>query len=191
MKYIFCIVALIIQPVFSVYMYKSRSKVEAASRLPLIYISGVYFVVQIYVFIKYCNKFPKAMEKWSYLIQLGILIAFIVVELALLCSKKYIENVQADEQSSIQEFKALIQEMQILAAGVTDSINKQWAESLIERMRCEDPVSSYNVYNENLNIHALISQLSQISDNNEFALKCQEISRQLDIRKIKNEKERG
>lgn len=191
MKYIFCIIALLLQPLFTIYMCKSRNKAEAALRLPLAFISGLYLVIQIYVFIKYCSKFPEALEKWSYLIQLAILIVFIVIEFALLGSNKYINNVQENEQASIYDFKSLIQELQICLTGISDAQNRQCAEALLERMRYEDPVSSYNVYNENSSIHILISELNNISDNATFAAICQQINQQLDIRKTKNTKEQG
>lgn len=59
MKYIFCIIALLIQPVFSWYVYHKQDKKKAALKMPMLYYSVAYMVVQLYVFFKFCSKFQK------------------------------------------------------------------------------------------------------------------------------------
>ena len=59
MKYIFCIIALLIQPVFSWYVYHKQDKKKAALKMPMLYYSVAYMVVQLYVFFKFCSKFPE------------------------------------------------------------------------------------------------------------------------------------
>ena len=59
MKYIFCIIALLIQPVFSWYVYHKQDKKKAALKMPMLYYSVAYMVVQLYVFFKFCLKFPE------------------------------------------------------------------------------------------------------------------------------------
>ena len=39
MKYIFCIIALLIQPVFSWYVYHKQDKKKAALKMPMLYYS--------------------------------------------------------------------------------------------------------------------------------------------------------
>ena len=46
MKYIFCIIALLIQPVFSWYVYHKQDKKKAALKMPMLYYSVAYMVVQ-------------------------------------------------------------------------------------------------------------------------------------------------
>ena len=52
-------------------------------------------------------------------------------------------------------------------------------------MRYENPVSSPKAIEENLRIKGLIAELADITDNTLFEAKCNEIVKQLDIRKIK------
>ena len=49
MKYIFCIIALLIQPVFSWYVYHKQDKKKAALKMPMLYYSVAYMVVQLYL----------------------------------------------------------------------------------------------------------------------------------------------
>jgi hypothetical protein len=191
MKYIFCIIAVIIQPFFSWYVYHKQDKRQAALKMPLLYYSVAYLIVQFYVFFKFCLKIPEDYQMYSYLIQAAILAVFIILEFALFGSNRYIQDVDNREQASIRDFKGLIQELEICGVGVTDPVNQQQLRALLDKMRYSDPVSSSAVEQENNNIHELIGQLSTITEHSEFAGKCNEISKQLDIRKIKNVKERG
>lgn len=191
MKYVFCMIALIIQPVFAWYVYHKQDKREAALKMPMIYFSGVYLIVQLFVFFKFCIKIPENYQMYSYLIQGAILAVFLILELNLLGSNKYISNVQQKEQNAIRDFKNLIKELEICSLDVTEPQNKKNIEKLYEKMRYSDPVSSAEVEAENEKIHQLISELSTITDCEQFATKCKEIEKQLDIRKIKNTKEQG
>lgn len=128
---------------------------------------------------------------YSYLIQAAILLVFVLLELALFGSNRYIENVQQKEQASIREFKGLIRELEICKTGVSDGANQQQISKLLEKMRYSDPVSSPAVAQENEKIHALIEELSAITEPEAFAGTCDEIARQLEIRKIKNGKQQG
>ena len=65
--YIFCIIAIILQPVISFLALRKKNKNERALNLPLIYFTAVYLIVQIYVFFKYCLKFKGEYEKYSYI----------------------------------------------------------------------------------------------------------------------------
>ena len=161
MKYIFCIIALLIQPVFSWYVYHKQDKKKAALKMPMLYYSVAYMVVQLYVFFKFCSKFPERYSIYSYLIQAAILLGFVIFEMILWGSNKYIEDVD----------------------------NKENIDKLYERMRYENPVSSPKAIEENLRIKGLIAELADITDNTLFEAKCNEIVKQLDIRKIKNTKE--
>lgn len=59
MKYIFCIIALLIQPVFSWYVYHKQDKKKAALKMPMLYYSVAYMVVQLYVFLNSVQNFQK------------------------------------------------------------------------------------------------------------------------------------
>lgn len=59
MKYIFCIIALLIQPVFSWYVYHKQDKKKAALKMPMLYYSVAYMVVQLYVFLNSVQSFQK------------------------------------------------------------------------------------------------------------------------------------
>ena len=185
MKYIFCIIALLIQPVFSWYVYHKQDKKKAALKMPMLYYSVAYMVVQLYVFFKFCSKFPERYSIYSYLILLG----FVIFEMILWGSNKYIEDVDNKEKQSIQDFKELIKDLEICRVNVQDTANKANIDKLYERMRYENPVSSPKAIEENLRIKGLIAELADITDNTLFEAKCNEIVKQLDIRKIKNTKE--
>lgn len=104
-------------------------------------------------------------------------------------SNKYIEDVDNKEKQSIQDFKELIKDLEICRVNIQDTANKANIDKLYERMRYENPVSSPKAIEENLRIKGLIAELADITDNTLFEAKCNEIVKQLDIRKIKNTKE--
>lgn len=191
MKYIFCILALLVQPIFTWHVFRKQDKRDAALKMPMLFYSGVYLVIQIYVFVKFCLKIPEDYQIWSYLIQTAILVVFIIFELTLFGSNKYIKDMETREQNSIRDFKNLISELEICRVGVEDAENLKVLDSLAEKMRYSDPVSSQAVEQENNKIHELIEELSGITDLELFKKKCDEIGKQLEIRKIKNTKERG
>lgn len=113
MKYIFCIIALLIQPVFSWYVYHKQDKKKAALKMPMLYYSVAYMVVQLYVFFKFCSKFPERYSIYSYLIQAAILVGFGIFEMILWGNNQYIEDVDNKEKQSIQDFKELIKTLEI------------------------------------------------------------------------------
>lgn len=191
MKLIFCIIAILLQPIFTWYVYHKQDKKEAALKVPMLACSVGYLVVQIYVFVKFCRKFPESLEIWSYLIQAAILVVFIVIELALFGSNKYIKRVETKEQNSIRDFKDLITELEVVRVSISDTRSQNCLDVLLEKMRYSDPVSSPKVEQENNKLHELIAELSDITEFELFEQKCNEIAKQLEIRKIKNTKERG
>ena len=110
LKYIFCLIAILIQPIFAFLVFHKQEKQKAALKMPLVYLSGVYLVIQIFVFFKVCLKIPEDYQVYSYLLQGVILAVFIIIEIAMAASNKYITKVQTQEQSSIEVFKGLIQD---------------------------------------------------------------------------------
>lgn len=190
-KYLFCIIAVLAQPITAWYAYRKQDKCKAALKMPMLYWSGTYLAVQFFVFWKFCRLMPESMEKYSYLIQAAILIVFLIIEWLLYGSNKYIEDVQQREQDSIKDFKSLIRELEVCKVCVTDVENQNRIEDLLEKMRYLDPVSSPAVEKENQKIYDLIQELMVITDHELFGNKCEEIARQLEIRKIKNVKEQG
>lgn len=191
MKYIFCIIALLIQPVFSWYVYHKQDKRQAALKMPMVYFSAVYLVAQMYVFFKFCSKIPENYQIYSYLIQGAILAAFLLLEIFLFAGNQYINRIQEQEQESIRDFKSLIKELEICRLDVADAENQKCIEKVYEKMRYSDPVSSKDVAAENCKIHELIMELSEITEQEEFSKKCREIEKWIEIRKIKNTKEQG
>ena len=97
-RYIFCVIAVLVQPLFVWYVYHKQDKREAALKIPMIGCSVLYLVVQVYAFFKLCIKIPGKYGIFSYLIQAVILAVFIALELALSGSNKYIKKVQENEK---------------------------------------------------------------------------------------------
>jgi len=91
-RYIFCVIAVLVQPLFVWYVYHKQDKREAALKIPMIGCSVLYLVVQVYAFFKLCIKIPGKYGIFSYLIQAVILAVFIALELALSGSNKYIKK---------------------------------------------------------------------------------------------------
>lgn len=189
MKYIFCIMALVIQPIFAWSVYRKQDKRKAALKVPMLAYSGIYLFVQMYVFIKFCIKFPEKYQFYSYLIQGAILVGFIVLELVLWGSNQYIERLEEKEQDSIRSFKSLIEQLEICRVCVDDDKKRARMDQVLARMRYEDPVSSPQVEAENQMIYELIAELPNITEPHTFEKQCDEIVKQLEIRKIKNKKE--
>lgn len=189
MKYIFLIIALLMQPIFSWYVYHKQEARKSALKVPMLFYSGFYLVVQIYIFIKFCSKFPEEYYIYSYLIQAVLLIVFLFLEFLLFVSNQYIEDVGKKEQDSIRDFKKMIQELENCRIRMTDVDNRKRLNELIEKMKYSDPVSAQNIAAENQKIHELIVEIAGITEKELFVKKCDEIERQLEIRKIKNTKE--
>lgn len=131
------------------------------------------------------------LEVYSYLLQGAILAVFIIIEIAMAASNKYITKVQTQEQGSIEVFKGIIQQLEICRVQITDEVNRKEIDKVLEKMRYSDPVSSPAVATENETIRQLILQLSSTTDEAAFAEICGAIMKQLEIRKIKNTKEQG
>ena len=67
-RYIFCVIAVLVQPLFVWYVYHKQDKREAALKIPMIGCSVLYLVVQVYAFFKLCIKIPGKYGIFSYLI---------------------------------------------------------------------------------------------------------------------------
>lgn len=68
-RYIFCVIAVLVQPLFVWYVYHKQDKREAALKIPMIGCSVLYLVVQVYAFFKLCIKIPGKYGIFSYLIR--------------------------------------------------------------------------------------------------------------------------
>lgn len=191
-KFIFCIIALSIQPLFVYMVYlREQKKNDAALKMPLLYFSGVYFVVQIYVFIKYCLKLKGDFEIYSYLIQAGILVVFIIMEILLVLHNRYIKRVDKQEGESVAEFKALIKQLEVKKMLFDNVEKQQEVNKVLEIMRYQDPVSCKDVVEINNQMGALINGITEEMDIEKVSSRCNKIIKLLDVRKIKNTKERG
>ena len=69
---------------------------------------------------------------------------------------------------------------------VNDAERQKRLNSIIEKMRYEDPVSNTNTAEEEMKIKEIIDIIDTVDDDSEFEKKCSEIERLLEIRKIKN-----
>lgn len=191
MKFIFCITALLIQPLFCYLVYKKQDKRQAALKMPMLYWSGAYLAVQMYVFFKYCLKFPEQYQMYSYLLQGGILAVFLLLEGAFFFSNRYINKVEKKEQDSIQDFRQILQELEVKKVLVKDAEKSNLLDKVYDKMRYADPVSSSNVAAENKALLELVQQLNDGTEISKFEEQCNQILDLLEVRKIKNMKERG
>lgn len=191
-KYIFCIVALLIQPLFIYVVYfRKQKKSDAALKMPLLYFSGAYLVVQCYVFWKYCLKLKGDMEIYSYLIQAGILLVFIVLEVLLILHNSHIKKIDKQEAESVADFKALMEQLEIKKILFGDTEKQRELDKVLENMRYQDPVSSKEVLEINRQIEVLIRGIAEEMEITEISSMCNKIAKLLEVRKIKNTKERG
>lgn len=101
-KYIFCLIAILMQPIFAFLVFHKQEKQKAALKMPLVYLSGVYLVIQIFVFFKVCLKIPKDYQVYSYLLQGVILAVFIIIEIAMAASNKYITKDMKKELDALR-----------------------------------------------------------------------------------------
>ena len=123
-KYIFCLIAILMQPIFAFLVFHKQEKQKAALKMPLVYLSGVYLVIQIFVFFKVCLKIPEDYQVYSYLLQGAILAVFIIIEIAMAASNKYITKVQTQEQGSIEVFKGIIQQLEMCRLQMRSTAKK-------------------------------------------------------------------
>ena len=191
MKYIFCILAILIFIFFSWIVFFKQNKKKAALNIPILAYTGAYLYVQFWIFFKYLVKLPDKYEYWVYIVQVIILILFVVGKLLLFGSNVYINNVQNKQQQSIKDFKALIEEVQIIKVGLTSLEQKRQLDLLIEKMKYTDPVSNSTAQNINEKIEQLIEELSNAKTADSFDKIYADIEKQIDLRKIKNTKEFG
>lgn len=191
MKYIFCIIAILLQPIFILYGCHGEDKRLRALKMSMISLSVAYLVIQFYVFFKVCTKIYIFHRESFYAVQGAMLAVFFILEGIFFCMNQYIIRVQKREASCIVEYKAIIKRLEILMEQTDDFQNKECIQELYEKMKYEDPVSSEKVANENKKINELIAQLSEIEENALFAQKCKEIEKEVKVRNKKNLKEQG
>lgn len=191
-KYIFCIIALLIQPLFIYVVYsRKQKKSDAALKMPLLYFSVAYLVVQCYVFWKYCLKLEGDLEIYSYLIQAGILVVFLILELFLILHNSHIKRIDKQEAESVSDFKALMEQLEIKKILFNDTEKQKELDKVLENMRYQDPVSSKEVLEINRQIEVLISGITEEMEIETISSICDKITKLLEVRKIKNTKERG
>ena len=191
-KLIFCIIALLIQPLFVYVVYlRKQKKSEAGLKMPLLYFSGAYLVVQLYVFFKYCLKLKGDLEIYSYLIQAGILIVFIILELFLILHNSHIKRIDKQEEESVADFKSLMEQLEIKKVMLDDAEKQKELSKVLETMQYQDPVSSKEVLEINRQIEVLISGITEEMEIDKVSSVCNKILKLIDVRKIKNTKERG
>lgn len=191
MKFIFCIIALLVQPVFSYVVYRKQDKRQAALQMPLLGMSALYLIIQFFVFFKYCIKFPKALQGYSYLIQGGILLIFLLVEFAFLYASRYINTIEKQEQDSIRDFKDILQALEVKRVLIKDAERAELLNGIYDKMRYADAVSSSSVAVENKALMELVQHLSTNIELSDFEERCTQILELLEVRNIKLQKVRG
>lgn len=191
-KYIFCIIALLIQPLFIYVVYsRKQKKSDAALKMPLLYFSVAYLVVQCYVFWKYCLKLEGDLEIYSYLIQAGILVVFLILELFLILHNSHIKRIDKQEAESVSDFKALMEQLEIKKILFNDTEKQKELDKVLENMRYQDPVSSKEVQEINKQIEVQIKGITEEMEIEKISSICNTIIKLLEVRKIKNTKEKG
>lgn len=186
MKYIFLIVAILIQFFFTYNVYRKQDKNQAALKVPMMVFSGIYVVVQFYVFFKYLIRFPESMQKYSYLIQGIILAVFLVVELVLFSSNKYINRIDTEKKERISDFKKIRQLFEIEYSQMNSGMHTDALKEISDLIRFANPVSYGETYEEDKKLEELINGISGLSLP-ELDSRCTEIKKVLNIRKIKQE----
>ena len=186
MKFLFCGIALVIQPFFFYVVYRKQEKEEAALKMPMVYFSVFYLVAQMYVFVKYCLRLQGEYEKYSYLIQSVILILYVLAESALLFGNKYIKRVDKEEKDRISDFKDLVREVELQIVQTKDETMKASLQKVYEAMRYEDPVTNQNAAGETQKIKELLAHISEINDLELMDKRCKEIQKLIEMRRIKN-----
>lgn len=186
MRFIFCIIAVLIQFLFLIYVYGKQDKNKAALKVPLLFTSVLYMIVQFYVFFKYCLRFPDKFEYLSYLLQGAVLIIFILLEIVLLLSNRYIKRIENQEQNSVNDFNDMLQKPEVLRVEMRDEEKIGILDSMLDKMRYMDPVSTDRVQDENRKIKEIIQSISAAESIEALESKCRDINELLEIRKIKN-----
>lgn len=186
MKYIFLIIAILFQPLFSYYVYHKQDKNQAALKVPMLFFSGVYLIVQFYVYFKYLTKLPEDLQYIAYLIQGAVLAIFIVIELALFSSNKYINRVDTETKERLSDFKKIRQLFEIEYSQMNSSMHTDALKDISDLIRFANPVSYGETYEEDKKLEELINGISGLSLP-ELDSRCTEIKKVLNIRKIKQE----
>lgn len=191
MKYIFCMIMILFQFIFSYSVYRKQDKRQAALKIPMLFISGVYFVIQVFVFFKWCIKFPERFQIYSYIIQLILLIVFLVIECVLFFSNFYINRIERQEGDNIREFREILQVFEIKKRLIKNENKAVMLDEVYKKMKYADPVSSLEIEQENKNLLDIIQKLDDSMEYTEFEVQCKKILDLLEIRRIKNIKEKG
>ncbi|MCR4589999.1 MAG: hypothetical protein K5668_04205 [Lachnospiraceae bacterium] len=186
MKYIFLIIAVLLQLIFAFYVYHKQDKDQAAMKVPMLCFCGVYVFVQFYVFFKYLIRLPESMQKYSYLIQGAILVVFIIAELLLFSSNRYIKRIDAEKKERLSDFKKIRQLFDIEFSQMEPEMHTDALKEVSELIRYANPVSHGETSEEDRKLEELTSGLSDLSVP-ELDSRCAQIKKVLNIRKIKQE----
>lgn len=188
MEYIFCVIAVIVQLPFLYLVLKRQNKNISALRMPYVYVSGVYLVIQFYVFFKYCIKLP---DDYANLVQIGILVIFSLLEVLLLVGNRYIKRVDTNQQRGVAEFRDIVRSLEIKRLEFDDSKKLGYIDKLLEELKYSDPDSAECVRQDNLRLKELIQKLDSKSSMEEIEMICAKTSKVLSIRNIKNKSGKG
>lgn len=188
MKYVFCIIAVIIQIPFLYSVFRKQNKNISALRMPYVYLSVTYMALQFYLFFKYCFRLPVQDAKFM---QMGILVAFISLEVLLFVGNQYIKRVDGKQGSSTAEFRNIIKELEMKRLEFDDPEKRVCIDKLSEELKYSDPNSTECVRQENKRLEELVKNLESHKDVEEIEAICTEASRVLSIRNIKNKNGKG
>ena len=186
MKYIFCIIAVVLTLATWIYVFSIKDKNKAMLKVLYVASSVIYLVAQFFVFIKIGRRSWGFLDKYSYLVQVICLFAYILVILISTLVDKYIMSIQRKEERSISTFVQIrqgIEESIVLAKH--DEVKNRLMK-LSDSVRYMNPVC-HGAEKEEAEILQLIQNLKQYSFNEEALCQiCDDIEQLLKMREIHN-----
>lgn len=187
MKYLFCVIAILIQPILLYFVFKKQEKPKAALRMPYIYVSGLYLIIQFYTYFKFFRKLP---QDYAFLIQISILVGFLLVEAIILIGNHYIKRVDKDKKLKIEGIKNLIQNLEIKKMEFEDPEKLKHINEFLELLKYSDPVSMESDQRENMQLDEIIQKLDKNMTLEDIEKSCKKAIKIINARnlRIKNSK---
>lgn len=184
-KYAFCMIAVLVQIVAGFLTLRERDKEEAALRMPMVYICGVYLLIQFFVFFKYCRYLP---DQYAALLQGAIILAFVVIEVGLGGSNRYIGRVDSQTKESVRGFRDILLALEVKRAAFSGLEAQGYLDALYEKMKYSDPTGGSETDQEEARLSELIESMDVGMGAEEIRERCVEAEKVLKIRNIKNKK---
>lgn len=183
LKYAFCIIAVLVQVVAGFLILRERDKEKAALRMPMVYIGGVYLVIQFFVYFKYCRYLP---ERYAVLLQGALLVLFIIIEVGLSGSNSYIRRVDSQMKESTEGFREILQSLNIKRVEFNGLAAQGYLDALYEKMKFSDPTGGSETNREDKRLSELIRSMDTGMSVEKIKTRCAEAEKVLAIRNQKN-----